>query len=66
MNNKRIENDRDPPEEREETQSMVYQHAKLIWDLLLEERRTATAPDKKFVLKPSVILEASVNKLTVV
>jgi len=66
MNNKQVENDKDSPQGREETQSMVYQHTKLIWDLLLEERRTGTALDQRFVLKQPVITEASINsKLTV-
>jgi hypothetical protein len=65
MNNKQVENDRYQPKGREETQGMVYQHIKLIWDLLLEDRRTVTALDQRFVLKRLVIAEASINsKLT--
>jgi hypothetical protein len=43
--------------EREETQSMIYKHTYFIWELLLEERLSATVLDHRFVLVYSYISE---------
>jgi hypothetical protein len=51
MNKNLDENDADHSQGRGETQSMVYQHTKFIWDLLLEERRTGTVLDQRFVME---------------
>ncbi|KAI8576239.1 hypothetical protein K450DRAFT_274906 [Umbelopsis ramanniana AG] len=61
MNKKLDENDADHSQGRGETQSMVYQHTKFIWDLLLEERRTGTVLEKS--LHDIQDIKAAVNTL---